>query len=78
MLSGSLDYSQYKGSAVHLSVELKGFCSEINNECEFKGKFDATLTNLMARDHNDHGDDDYYDNHQCKDADHNQSNMPPH
>ena len=32
----------------------------------------------MARNHNDHGDDDYYDNHQSKDTDHNQSNMPSH
>ena len=42
--------------------------------------FDATLTHLMARNHNDDDDDDdgYYDNHQCKDTNHNQSNMPPH
>ena len=38
---------------------------------------DATLTHLMARNHNN-DDDDYYDNHQGKDTNHNQSNMPPH
>ena len=38
---------------------------------------DTTLTHLMAGNHND-GDDDYYDNHQGKDTNHNQSNMPSH
>ena len=35
------------------------------------------LTHPMARNHN-HSDDDYYGNHQGKDTNHNQSNMPSH
>ena len=44
-----------------------------------KRNFYATdlLTHLMARNHNN-DDDEYYDNHQGKDTDQNQSNMPSH